>query len=271
MTRSTPLLERIRHHDQWYHSLQLAPDVVTPGWFDTRSLPDRIPFPDDLRGQRCLDVATFDGFWAFTMEARGADEVVAIDLLDEAAWDWPARSRAEVAAEIGRRKDRGAGFELAHEALGSRVVREERSVYDLDPATIGEFDFVYVGSLLLHLQNPVAALEAVRSVCRRRLLVVDAVDLSLTLRHPRRPVAGLDAVGRPWWWKPNRAGLVRMVEAAGFDVVGRPVAVRMPPGAGQRRPAGREAVRALRHRSGREVLLRTTVGDPHVALVAEPA
>lgn len=273
MTLDASLLDRIRRHGQWYHTLELAPGVVTPGWFDTRSLPPAVGFPTDLRGRRALDVATFDGFWAFAMEARGAAEVVAIDVLDEAAWDWPARSRPAAVAEIGRRKDRGVGFELAREALGSSVVRIERSVYDLEPAVHGRFDFVYVGSLLLHLQNPVAALEAVRSVCNddARVLVVDAVDVGLTARHPRRPVAALDAVGRPWWWKPNRAALLRMVEAARFDLAGRPRMVTIPAGAGQPRLRGRTAAAALRHRGGREALLRTSVGDPHLAVAARPA
>ena len=66
---------------QWYHSLELAPGVVTPGWFDLRPMAAKLPWPT-LTGLRCLDVGTFDGFWAFEMERRGAREVVAIDLLD---------------------------------------------------------------------------------------------------------------------------------------------------------------------------------------------
>ena len=50
---------------EWYHTLELAPGVVTPGWFDTREVPQRLPIPASLAGRRCLDVGTFDGFWAF--------------------------------------------------------------------------------------------------------------------------------------------------------------------------------------------------------------
>src|SRR3954453_11189468 len=80
---------------EWYHTIELEPGVVTPGWFDTRSVVPLLPFPESLEGKRCLDVATFDGFWAFEMERRGASEVHAIDLLDPHSWDWPDLSDSE--------------------------------------------------------------------------------------------------------------------------------------------------------------------------------
>jgi tRNA (mo5U34)-methyltransferase len=253
---------------EWYHTLELAPGLLTPGWFDTRSVIDDLPFPADLSGRRCLDVGTFDGFWAFSMEQRGAAEVVAIDILDPRRWDWPPGSPPEVLAEIGKRKAGGAGFDLAHRALGSAVERRELSVYDLDPDDIGRFDFVYVGSLLLHLRDPVRALERVRSVCSGEVLLVDAVDLALTIAHPRTPVASFDGLGRPWWWKPNVAGFVRMARSAGLEPVGRAQRFFMPAGAGQQH--GRVRPRRLLDRQGRQAAFMAWKGDPHAALRARP-
>jgi tRNA (mo5U34)-methyltransferase len=264
--------EGLRHQvaaHEWYHTIELVPGVVTPGWFDTRSVVDAVPLPSDLAGKRCLDVGTFDGFWAFELERRGAEEVVAIDVLDPKAWDWPANSNAEAIQAIGARKANGVGFEIAREALGSSVKRHELSVYDVDPTVIGTFDVVYLGSLLLHLQNPVHALQSVRRVCRSELVVVDAVDARLTKRWPRRAVAELDALGRPWWWKPNVAALVRMTEAAGFTVTDSPTMLRMPRGAGQQRPPLRPST--VRNHEGRVTLARWYRGDPHAALAARPA
>jgi tRNA (mo5U34)-methyltransferase len=170
---------------QWYHTLELAPGLITPGWFDLRGVPDRIPMPASLAGKRVLDIGTFDGFWAFEMERRGAAEVLAIDVLDPLAWDWPAGSTDEVVKIIGERKSAGAGFELAAEALGSSVRRQELSIYDLTPESVGTFDFVYLGSLLLHLRDPVAGLAAARSVCTGEMLLLDAADPLLSLMHPK--------------------------------------------------------------------------------------
>ena len=55
----------------WYHTLELPGGIVTPGWFDLRGVVDRLPWPD-VRGKRCLDVGTYDGFYAFELERRGA-------------------------------------------------------------------------------------------------------------------------------------------------------------------------------------------------------
>jgi tRNA (mo5U34)-methyltransferase len=253
---------------EWYHSIEVAPGVVTPGWFDTRRVVAQLAFPASLAGQRCLDVGTFDGFWAFEMEDRGAAEVVAVDVLDPAAWDWPAGSDEAVVEAIGRRKAGGSGFELVHQARRSGVVRHERSVYDLDPVEVGTFDFVYVGSLLLHLRDPVGALERAAAVCRGQVLVVDAIDLPLSMLLRHRPVAGLDGRGRPWWWKPNTAGLARMVEAAGLAIVSGPTRVYLPAGAGQ--PTPRPSLRSVVTRAGLDAAVLWRRGDPHAAILARP-
>lgn len=273
MTESAAALDELRRAvdaHEWYHTLELAPGIETPGYYDLRKALDRIPLPAMLDGMRCLDVGTFDGFWAFEMERRGAREVLALDILDPRAWDWPPGSDEAVVAAIGRRKGSGTGFEVAREALGSSVRRLELSVYDLDPEEHGLFDVVYLGSLLLHLRDPVRALERVRSVCSGSAVICDAVDAPLTELHRRSAVASLDGRGRPWWWKPNLAGLVRMVEAAGFAVVaGETGRLRLPPGRGYPRPQLR--LRLLRHREVREEAMRARLGDPHGFVVATPA
>jgi tRNA (mo5U34)-methyltransferase len=252
----------------WYHTLDLGQGVETPGYFDLRPLAARLPWPS-LNGARCLDVATFDGFWAFEMERRGADEVIAIDVIDPAGWDWPAGSAEATRSAIAERKARGSGFDLAAEALGSSVRRLEMSVHELDPEQLGGFDFVYVGSLLLHLSDPIGALRRIAAVCDGDLLLVDAIDAGLSWRHPRRPMVELDAVGRPWWWRPNRAALGRMVEAAGFELTVGPAAVRLRAGPGYgplpRRP------REIVHREGRRILRGALLGDPHAFVLARTA
>jgi tRNA (mo5U34)-methyltransferase len=258
------LSEQVNSID-WYHTLELGPGVVTPGWLDHRAVVGQVPLPASLEGMRCLDVGTFNGFWAFEMERRGAADVVAIDVLDPRAWDWPVSSEPAAVEAIGRRLARGRGFDIAREALGSRVHRIDRTVYELDGGELGHFDLAYVGSLLVHLRDPVLALERIRAVSST-LVLVDGIDLPQTLRHPLLPVARLDAQGRPWWWYPNLAGLARLVEAGGFGVVRRPRLLFVPSGAG--RSTRRIDPLALRSREGRAGLLASWLGDPHGMLVA---
>jgi tRNA (mo5U34)-methyltransferase len=264
----TPLLRDQVAALEWYHTLELAPELVTPGWLDHRSVLPRIPLPKSLAGKRCLDVGTFNGFWAFELERRGAAEVVGVDVLDPHRWDWPVGSSEETVAALARRMASGDGFSIAHRALGSHVRRLDLSVYDLDPREIGRFDFVYVGSLLVHLRDPVRALERVRQVCDGTMILVDGVDLPLTVRHPRLPAARLDGDGRPWWWWPNVSALRRAVLAAGFELLAKPRLIFVPPGRGWNPP--RLDPRLLRSREGRQALTAAWLGDPHAVIVARP-
>jgi tRNA (mo5U34)-methyltransferase len=252
----------------WYHTLELAPGVWTPGWFDHRSVLGQVPLPADLSGRRCLDVGTFNGFWAFELERRGASEVHAVDVLDPSRWDWPTDSEAATVAAVGERLAGGDGFEIAKRALGSGVKRHDLSVYALSPEQVGRFDVVFVGSLLVHLRDPVRALEAVRSVLAPggSVVLVDGIDLPLTLAHPRTPVARLDGIGRPWWWTANAPGLKRFLEVAGFEVVGGPERLYVQPGVGWQ--LSRRDWRLARSRAGRYHLTVAWRGDPHAALVA---
>ncbi len=223
----------------WYHTIELPGAILTPGEYDTRRALAKVPFPEDLRGRRCLDVGTHDGFWAFEMERRGAEEVLAIDLDDPRRIDYsdPLPQLSEQA--IADRESRPLAFACAHRALRSRVQRRDRSVYELTPAQDGHFDFAFIGTLLLHLRDPVRALSAIRCVLRPggRLLVNDAISLRMSLRHPRSPVHTLSLLpGKPFWWVPNVAGLSRYLDKAGFFVIDRGRPYLIPRGPGYARP-----------------------------------
>jgi tRNA (mo5U34)-methyltransferase len=242
----------------WYHTIDLPDGSVTPGWFDSRPVVRAVPWPPEIAGGRCLDVGTFDGFWAFELERRGAKEVVAIDVDDpqrlDFAWDMKA-SGPQAIQEWG--SSRGPGFANAREALGSDVIRKNRSVYELDPVEDGEFDVVFCGALLLHLRDPALALEKMRSVCRGSLVIVESIDSRLELIAPRLPVASI----RPYpdqWWVPNSAGLEKLLNSCGFVVrrAGRRVLVGYGPGGPRRNDlsllsglvAGQPGKRGVLHR-----------------------
>lgn len=256
--------EAVARNPLWYHTIDVAPGVSTPGVFDLRAVVADLPWPD-VRGKRCLDVGTYDGFLAFELERRGAAEVIATDISDHAEWDHEVRlggQSTDLLEEIAGEK--GAGFEIARELLGSSVEKRELNAYDLSPEHVGEFDVVVCGSLLLHLRDPLRALRGIRSVCRDRFLSVEQVDPILTRLHPRRPLARIDGTsGRGQWWVANTAGHRRMLEAAGFDVerstgiYPEPLGVTHPGrGGGRRRP-----------RELAERLLGGGEGVPHAAVL----
>ncbi len=200
---------------RWYHTVELPDGSVTPGWFDLRPLVPRYGLPDDLTGLRALEVGTWDGFWAFELEKRGA-EVVALDLDDERDLDWPPRRRP-AAPQAGR----GGGFAELRERLGSAVERVELSVYDATPERLGTFDLVFCGSVLIHLRDQLLALERIAGLVRPGGTFVTAEEFDPVLDRIPLPVARFrgNRTGSVVFWVPSRRTWRDMLWYAGFDVV----------------------------------------------------
>lgn len=198
----------------WYHTLDLGDGLVTNGWFDLRPHVDRYGLPERMDGMRVLDIGTWDGFWAFEMERRGA-QVVALDVDHEREYDWPPRRRPKKLAAL----DRGAGFRLAKEILGSKVERVVCNIYDAKPEELGTFDLVFCGTVLVHLRDQLLALERFAGLCHGQLVFADEYDRLSSLLpfpvsryHADRPKAVV-------FWLPARRTWNRMIWTAGFEDV----------------------------------------------------
>jgi tRNA (mo5U34)-methyltransferase len=267
MTLMSDVRSAIARNPLWYHTIELAPGVATPGWFDLRPVVERMPWPD-VRGKRCLDVGTYDGFLAFELERRGAREVIATDISDHTQWDWPVDVRAQGAARLAELagSEKGLGFRIAKEALGSSVERREINIYDLSPERVGTFDVVVCGSLMLHLRDPLRAMAAIRSVCEGVFLSAETIDLPLTLAHPRRAVFVLRGLGELVHWSiPNLAGHRQMVRASGFEIVRASKPYTIPFGT-KHPPTGGDL--KARVEAGLERALGGGRGVPHSAILA---
>jgi tRNA (mo5U34)-methyltransferase len=137
----------------WFHTFALnGAGVYTPGIArDHRYRLQAIP--EDLSGARVLDVGTFDGFYAFLAERRGAARVVALD--NEQYVDWIAR-------RFGIRLEPGAGFRAMARLLDSRV--EYRRLDALEAERLGEtFDFIFCCGILHRVEAPLTLLRVLRT------------------------------------------------------------------------------------------------------------
>lgn len=185
--------------------MELPGGVVTPGVDNPRDRLRLLGIPDDLSGLSVLDVGAWDGFFSFECERRRAERVVAADWF---AWREAARGSK-------------ASFELAREALGSKVEDIEVRVEELSPERVGTFDLVLFAGVLYHVRDPLRALESVASVTKGRLLLETHVDLVLRRKpaaafYPARELAG----DHTNWWGPNPPAVEGMLRATGFtDVV----------------------------------------------------
>jgi tRNA (mo5U34)-methyltransferase len=139
----------------WFHTFSLdGGSLYTPGV--ARDHRYRVPaLPADLRGRSVLDVGTFDGFYAFLSETRGARRVVAVD--NEQYRDW-VRDRWGVELEGAE------GFLAIAALLESKVHYLRLDAFDLDELD-EVFDVIICFGVLHRVEDPLGLLR----VLRRRL------------------------------------------------------------------------------------------------------
>src|SRR5688572_24434633 len=133
---------------RWYHIMELAPGVLTPGVNNAAATLSRMKLPADCNGLRVLDLGARDGAFSFELERRGA-AVIAIDYM-------PTEK---------------TGFPIAAELLQSKVEYRHANVFDLTPEEYGTFDLIFFLGLLYHLPDPMRALRIVRSLCRGEMFL----------------------------------------------------------------------------------------------------
>ena len=75
------LTERLPNY-RWYHTIQLSPNVVTPGVkdFAKHAAPFlRLMEKVDFAGKRVVDIGARDGLFCFEAERRGAADVLGVE------------------------------------------------------------------------------------------------------------------------------------------------------------------------------------------------
>jgi tRNA (mo5U34)-methyltransferase len=137
----------------WFHTFALnrAEGIYTPGV--ARDHRYRVSMlPGDFAGMSVLDVGTFDGFYAFLAERRGARRVVGVDNEQYRLW---------VASRWGVELEGGEGFRAIHRLLGSAVEYRRMDAFELDRLQ-ERFDLVYCFGILHRVENPLGLLRVLR-------------------------------------------------------------------------------------------------------------
>src|ERR1043166_3453899 len=221
MTR-TEITEQVNRLAPWFHCIDLGDGLFTksqsaigepvdhprPTWENVKGC-----IPSDLTGQTVLDVGCNAGFYSIEMKRRAAARVLGLDA----------------------QRDLIRQAEFVRNVLGLNIEYERKSVYDLDPFAMGQFDVTLALGLIYHCKHLVLALEKLFLVTRRLLILETAIyppekapesfeyeeGGERPTLHPlayveNRPEAK-EAVYN--WFLPSTAALKALLKNVGFDEI----------------------------------------------------
>lgn len=221
MTRAE-IIEQVQQLGPWFHCIDLGDGLFTktksaigepidhprPTWESVRAC-----VPEDLAGQSVLDVGCNAGFYSIEMKRRGATRVLGLD----------------------SQRDLIKQAEFVRDVLGLDIEYRRKSVYDLDPFVMGQFDVTLALGLIYHCKHLVLALEKLFLITRRLLVLETAIyppekapesfeyeeGGERPTLHPlayveNRPEAK-EAVYN--WFLPSTAALSALVKNVGFDEI----------------------------------------------------
>ena len=250
---------RLQAHPEWFHTIELAPGLFTPGRCSQDALLEKwaVQGLTDLAGRSVLDIGAYDGYFSFAAERAGAARVVALDhyvgSADMAGYmaEWRASKAAGgtplPAPHATRHWDPDGlpgrrPFDLARAAIGSRVIPVVGDFMTMDLEALGTFDVVLFFGVLYHLTDPLGAMRRVAQVTAPGGLVAIETDAIEIPGHENLAwweffpgqERNNDASN---WWAPNAVALRGLCRAAGF----REVTILTPPPALR----GRAGLRAV--------------------------
>jgi len=206
----------------WFHCIDLGAGLVTKSQSaigepveHPRATWEKVKacVPADLTGQTVLDVGCNAGFYSIEMKRRGAARVLGLD----------------------SQRDLIRQAEFVRNVLGLDIEYQRKSVYDLDPFAMGQFDVTLALGLIYHCKHLVLALEKLFLITRRLLVLETAIyppekapesfeyeeggerptlhPLAYIENHPE----GKEAVYN--WFLPSIAALTALLKNIGFDEI----------------------------------------------------
>ncbi len=208
---------------EFYHTMDLPGIGTVNGSWDLRGRIHDYIGGIPVRGRRILDLGAANGFCSFDVEKLGA-QVVSFDAEsatlfenlpipgalftdDYQSWLCSAERR------LDRLKN---GYWLAHRLQHSSARAYYGDIYHV-PDALGTFDIVLVGQVLVHLRDPIAALQQAAARSSDTLVITEAVA---DADQPVMRLCGTVANGVSYaWFHLSRAFYREMLLMFGFELV----------------------------------------------------
>lgn len=218
----------------WYHQIDLGGGVLTPGMKLAADIEHewKVFALGDLTGRSVLDVGGVDGGYAFWAERDGAGPVAVLDhyLWATDATRYAAMHDEHVQAGLVPPAPHESDawhpettpsrwrFDVARQAMRSKVQAMSLDFTACDLAEVGHWDVVLYLGVLYHMSDPIAAMRRVAEVTRQQAII--ETEAMFIRGQPEAlwrffPSGELNN-DRSNWWVPNMNALLGLIGAAGF-------------------------------------------------------
>ncbi len=162
----------------FYHTMDIPGHGLVQGEWDLRGRERTYLGGIDLASRRVLEIGTASGYLCYWMEEQGA-EVTSLDLDRNAAWDLVVHHGADRGAQDRERCEKldrlNNAWWFTHARRRSKARCIYRSIYQLGP-DVGTFDVVTLCSVLLHLRDPIRAIELACARSRSEIVIADVSE-----------------------------------------------------------------------------------------------
>ena len=205
---------------RFYHTVELPGYGLISGEWDLRGGERAYLGGIELRERSVLEIGASSGYLTFHMEREGAD-VDAFDLGAGDDVDVVPYAQADLSLLHGQLRGDAVrvsnAWWLSHRALHSHARLTHGNVYAL-PESLGSFDVVTFGSVLLHLRDPFLALQQGCGRARETVVITDrggrlASRLPAMIFRPNARRADPPVT----WWRLTPDVVRRMIAVLGFE------------------------------------------------------
>ncbi len=203
---------------KWYHRMDLGNGVTTPGfpwewlWETTREARRTI----DYKNKTVLDLASWDGMWAFEAEMLGAAFVVATDCMNTWQMPWHQGMNNLLLVREAIFSEVVPLFNVAPYVLRDRL----NNVLYSHPLLKDGFDVVQHLGLLYHQRDPFFSLAQARSVLKEggTLLLETAVSPGDSMTMQLNAGSGAFYEDFTTWWAPTLPCLREMLRLSFLEL-----------------------------------------------------
>ncbi len=216
---SEQIFQKLKDFTYWYHKIELAPGIVTKGfdldplWENVRKVRSHIPYQDKV----VLDIASFDGMFAFEAEKLGARHIVATDCL------YKSFNNFLFCREVFESKVIPY-YNVSPYRLTERLDCYFGERYPGQENDVRKFDVVQHLGLLYHLRDPLLSIAQARSVLKDGGYLLIETDVIMDRDESFMLFNGLPDNARvrdnySVWWAPTRKCLFEMLNSSLFEVM----------------------------------------------------